>query len=403
MLTVVTFRWGDKYSAKHVNTLRAMVRRHLDVEHRFVCITDNMDDDYEETVELLPLWNDFADMGRCYRRLKLFDPKMEQVLGKRFLHIDLDTVIVDDITDLVCTTAPFKIWNCHSVGRHGRALNPSLMLMNAGEHGHIYHIFQKEREELVKRAHARGYTGSDQAVIGHMLTLHDVPTWTEQDGVLSFRDNIKTGKQAPKGAKLVGFYGKQDPKNFSIRGDYRWVHYHWRALRMDVLQAMIEKHGWTRGAELGVMDGQTLFYLLERCPDLFMYAVDHWKYGSGPLRTDDGYRSYRDYPLERYREYVLERARRYEKRCTVLEMDTTLASIRVPDESLDFVFIDADHTEDGVATDIFNWAQKVKPSGRILGHDIHFSSVKAAVERLLPAYTTYPNYVWGVDKKDVMI
>jgi hypothetical protein len=39
------------------------------------------------------------------------------------------------------------------------------------------------------------------------------------------------------------------------------------------------------------------------------------------------------------------------------------------DNSLDFVYIDANHTYEGVKEDIKYWYPKVKPGGLLLGHD----------------------------------
>ena len=40
-LTVACLKWGRKYGVDYVNILRDMVRRHLAVPHRFVCLTDD--------------------------------------------------------------------------------------------------------------------------------------------------------------------------------------------------------------------------------------------------------------------------------------------------------------------------------------------------------------------------
>lgn len=50
------------------------------------------------------------------------------------------------------------------------------------------------------------------------------------------------------------------------------------------------------------------------------------------------------------------------------------------DESLDFVYIDADHQYKYVLEDIKIWSKKVKNGGIVAGHDISIPDVKKAVE-----------------------
>ncbi|MFM8903690.1 MAG: glycosyltransferase, partial [Verrucomicrobiota bacterium] len=41
MATILCMKWGTKYGPEYVNRLRSMVRRHLRMPHRFVCLTDS--------------------------------------------------------------------------------------------------------------------------------------------------------------------------------------------------------------------------------------------------------------------------------------------------------------------------------------------------------------------------
>ena len=52
-----------------------------------------------------------------------------------------------------------------------------------------------------------------------------------------------------------------------------------------------------------------------------------------------------------------------------MRMDSVEAAKRVEDGSLDFVFIDGDHSYDGCKRDIAAWTPKVKLGGWIGGHD----------------------------------
>ena len=50
---------------------------------------------------------------------------------------------------------------------------------------------------------------------------------------------------------------------------------------------------------------------------------------------------------------------------------------------LDMIFIDGDHSYEGVKTDFLSWYSKVKPGGIIAGHDIEWDSVKAALDEVI--------------------
>ena len=152
--------------------------------------------------------------------------------------------------------------------------------------------------------------------------------------------------------------------------------------RSDILFGLANNHQWGQGAELGVKDGRTLFRLLDKCPALKMYGVDLW----APTP------SYADWDHDRNYEIVRERAEAYASRVALLKMSTDEAAEVVHDGSLDFVFIDADHSTESVRSDIKNWTPKLKPSGWLMGHDIDWPSVREAVADL--KYGVMGDNVW---------
>ncbi len=157
------------------------------------------------------------------------------------------------------------------------------------------------------------------------------------------------------------------------------------------LAGLVEQNGWTRGAELGVKDGRTFLHLLKTCPGLTMIGVDLW----APQPDNPGPETYVDWPHEQMERRVRERARRFGSRAIVLKMWTDEAVHEVEDQSLDFIFVDADHSTEAVRADIANWWPKVKDTGWIIGHDIDWETVRAVAEELLPGYIIGPDNAWG--------
>lgn len=67
--------------------------------------------------------------------------------------------------------------------------------------------------------------------------------------------------------------------------------------------------------------------------------------------------------------------------------DSPDAAKFIPDQSADFIFIDASHDEESVGCDIEAWSKKLKPGGMIAGHDYDLKSVRLAVDAVFPVRT----------------
>ncbi len=89
--------------------------------------------------------------------------------------------------------------------------------------------------------------------------------------------------------------------------------------------------------------------------------------------------------------------REFPGRAIVIKAKSVDAAAEVPDASLDFVFIDADHVEESVRADILAWRPKIRSGGVLAGHDINnCSGVRAAVDSLCPGWQAYKQEVWGI-------
>ena len=132
--------------------------------------------------------------------------------------------------------------------------------------------------------------------------------------------------------------------------------------RKHVLVDLVHQHCPARDvklAEIGTRGGRTTAHLLAYCPQIaIIHAVDIVEPGpNSPIHK-----------LPRVQFHL----------GSSVEVARSL-----PDESLDLVFIDADHSEQAVREDVRAWLPKVRRGGVIAGHDYgsrNHTGVKIAVD-----------------------
>ena len=117
------------------------------------------------------------------------------------------------------------------------------------------------------------------------------------------------------------------------------------------------------GAEIGVAEGRSSYdFLSMGVPTLFM--VDNW--GTLDQKGDGGFeQSWHD---ENYRQ-AKERVKEFGDKAIFLRGKSVDMAEKIYDCSLDWCYIDADHSYEGTKNDLWAWALKVKLGGIIAGHD----------------------------------
>lgn len=234
-LTVVCWKWTarpgyrSQFTAEHVNVFARMVARHYQKPHRVVCITDDAEG-IDEHIGIIPLWNDYADLPSphggnnpsCYRRLKMFSAEAREFLGERFVSIDLDCVIVGDLSPIFERPEDFVMWGDTSPNTF---YNGSLVLMTAGARRQVWEMF--DPVESPRFSVASKQFGSDQGWIGACLGP-DEAKFSKRDGVYSYRIHIRPNRGVmPHDARLVFFHGQQDPWGRECQS-IPWIKENWR-------------------------------------------------------------------------------------------------------------------------------------------------------------------------------
>ncbi len=127
------------------------------------------------------------------------------------------------------------------------------------------------------------------------------------------------------------------------------------------LARLFAELGFRSGAEIGVERGYYSEVLCQANSELRLLCVDAWQ-------TYPGYRDHvNQAKMEGYYREAVRRLAKYH--CTIVRDWSLKAAQNVPNGSLDFVYIDANHEFRAVTDDIAEWGRKVRPGGIVAGHD----------------------------------
>lgn len=181
----------------------------------------------------------------------------------------------------------------------------------------------------------------------------------------------------PDDDQLLLYSDSFDPEYFNQMNNFR-----------DFVVDFVKEKDFKLGAELGTRSGKLLFSLLKNCPNLKMIAVDSWENN----KADDGWMFDHN---KNERTVRTEVNKKYRGRVHIIKGYTDKVYQLIDDESLDFVFIDADHSYNSCKKDIELWFPKVKQTGYLMGDDIERAlGVKKAVDELLPGWELASPNVW---------
>ena len=136
--------------------------------------------------------------------------------------------------------------------------------------------------------------------------------------------------------------------------------------RTDIAE-YLEKETFTIGAEVGVQAGEFAKSTLDNWPSCKLYyLIDVWKHQPKNYLAQS---NVPDSEHEKFYEKTIKLLDSYASKIKILRTYSTDAAKLIPDNSLDYVYIDARHDYCGVTEDLHSYWPKVRSGGIIAGHD----------------------------------
>lgn len=163
-----------------------------------------------------------------------------------------------------------------------------------------------------------------------------------------------------------------------------------RTATREALAELFAELGYKKGAEIGVRYGHYSQLLCAKNPDLELFCIDPWS----------PYRKHSAESMEGI--YQVAKAKLAQYKTTIIRKTSMEAVKEIPDNSLDFVYIDAMHEFDPVMMDILHWVPKVRRGGIVAGHDYcwyYQGGVTLAVDTYTRAHNINTWYITQLDRE----
>lgn len=140
--------------------------------------------------------------------------------------------------------------------------------------------------------------------------------------------------------------------------DADWQIYH------GILPRMINERNYKIGCEIGVSFGTHCKRILQTTKVEKLYGIDPYLNYGDPTNT-----AMPELWFDIFYYKVADKLSEYANRFELMRDFSVNASKRFADNSLDFIFLDANHTYDAVMKDLTAWFAKIRPGGIMAGDD----------------------------------
>jgi len=222
-------------------------------------------------------------------------------------------------------------------------------------------------------------------VKGDRKGLYNLPGWGSPKHFMSTSGYKKPKEETGEKEPVMSEKSTAEKVNHKFR---RWLPQEYPAriprFKRNNLAALYASLGLNIGAEVGVREGKFSRVICDANPGVELYCVDVWGQHS-------------KYNLEDGERFLAEAKKRLQDfNATFIREASAEAVHKFIDESLDFVYIDADHSFDHIMQDLIVWSPKVRSGGIVSGHDYYRTrgiGVVGAVDAYTKAHNIAPWFV----------
>jgi len=148
-------------------------------------------------------------------------------------------------------------------------------------------------------------------------------------------------------------------KKFNFRGRRRNLPWYPRHGKRKHLAELFCTLGFTEGVEVGTQRGIFAKVLCENNPQLHLSCVDPWSSPNEKVQKAHN------------EKYAIALQNLNDHNVSIIRKASMDAVGDFKDKSLDFVYIDGDHSFESCILDILHWTKKVKSGGIVAAHDYH--------------------------------
>ena len=149
------------------------------------------------------------------------------------------------------------------------------------------------------------------------------------------------------------------------------------------LPDMINKYGYQEGAEIGVAFGAHSRRILDGTNIKKLWGID-------PYFPNLFCNFHTQNEADIFYYWVLDKMLIFGDRYKLLRDFANKAKLQFKNESLDFIFIDGDHSYEGVRDDLNNWVSKVRTGGLVCGDD--YNTIWPGVPRAVNEFISKNSY-----------